>query len=115
MHKGRLHWESGLYAFCTFGSFPYAGITLIRSAKGRRKSGISVPKDTPNERSNYVIRILYCQGNISLELLLAEGRTPGHPVLLEKRVRFGLGHLPDPAPDLLREIEVTRSQDLLQL
>jgi hypothetical protein len=38
------------------GSFPYAGITLIRSAKGRRESGISVPKDTPNERKLFVRR-----------------------------------------------------------
>ncbi len=49
MHKGRLPWGSGLYARYTFGSFPYAGITLIRSVKGHRKSGVSVPQDTPNK------------------------------------------------------------------
>jgi hypothetical protein len=45
----------GLYAFCTFGSFPYAGITLIRLVKGCRKPGISVQQDTPNERSKLAI------------------------------------------------------------
>ena len=54
--KSRPPKGSGPDADGMFGSFPYAGITLIRSAKGRRKSGISVPKDTPNERRPFVRR-----------------------------------------------------------
>jgi len=74
MHKGRLPWGNGLYARCIFGSFPYAGITLIRSVKGRRKSGISVPQDTPNERRNYAIRIFFCQGNVGRKILTVARR-----------------------------------------
>ena len=45
------------------GSFPYAGITLIRSVKGCRNTGISVPQDTPNKQFMYMMGAFLCQGN----------------------------------------------------
>jgi hypothetical protein len=45
----------GLNADCMLGSFPYAGITLIRSVKGRRKSGVSVPVRTPLTSADIIL------------------------------------------------------------
>ncbi len=52
---------------------------------------------------------------VALELLLPIGRFSGHEILFDKGVRFGFGYLLDLAPDLLRQVEVARHQDVLQL